>query len=103
MSDRVVQLGHQMCSKTAQDARQSFYLAFWSVFVSKCTFPVPNLINFGTGKVEYFVFGVSAVPRATAFVLGEGGVVVLLPLVVGGGGLSCRLSLCPGRAVERGI
>jgi hypothetical protein len=51
-----------MCSKTAQDARQILYLAFWTLFASKRTFPVPNLIDVGTGKVEYFVFGVSAVP-----------------------------------------
>ena len=53
MSDRIVQLGHQMCSKTAQDARQILYLAFWNLFASKRTFPVPNLIDFGTGKVYY--------------------------------------------------
>ncbi len=100
MSDRIVQLGHQMCSKTAPDARQSFYLAFWFFFASKCSFPVPSLIDFGIGQVQYFSFGVSAVPCAAAFLLGEGGLVVLLPLVVGGVGLSCRLSLCPGRAVE---
>ena len=48
--------------KTAQDARQILYFAFWILFASNRTFPVPNLIDFGTGKVHYFVFGVSAVP-----------------------------------------
>ena len=62
MSDRIVQLGHQMCSKTAQDARKILYFAFWTLFASKRTSPVPNLIDFGAGKVHYLVSGVSAVP-----------------------------------------